>query len=85
MSDFKKTVRDFADKQFPVIYGKSPGMDVTYNQCATISYMEGAKEAAKLTQELGEILQSVEPALTAKQLMQCRDIFARNKEIVDCE
>ena len=82
MSDFKKIVRDFAQTNRTVnsVFAAQDSKDDVI-----AAYVAGAQYAAKLTQELGEILQAVEPALTPAQVMKCRAIFAKNKEIVDCE
>jgi hypothetical protein len=47
------------------------------------SYLAGAKYAAGLTQELGEILQKYSDAMTPKDMLAVREIFRKNKEIVD--
>lgn len=82
MSDFKKTVRDFAQTNRTVnsVFAAQDSKDDVI-----AAYVAGAKEAAKLTQELGEVLQAVSDAMTPQQLMKCRSVFGRNKEIVNCE
>lgn len=79
---FKKQVRDFTATNRTV-------MSVQESQGAKddviAAYVAGSKDVAKLTCEIGDIIQAATPALTVPQLSRVQALFAYIKEIVDHE
>lgn len=78
--NFKKQVRDFLSTNRTV-------MSVQESQGAKddviAAYVAGAKEQAKSTQRVGEMLQRVAVALTPQEVSELCEIFNTVKEIND--
>ena len=68
MNDFQKSVEDYTAED---------------DEYCRVSFVRGARYAAQITQELGEILQKYTVAMHPKDILTVQALFAKNKEIAD--
>jgi hypothetical protein len=78
---YRQALRDQIDRSG--LSGVSSPSTPRFIELTTDGFKNGAKYAASYTQALGEILQNYADQLSPGDLMKCRLIFEKNKEIIN--